>query len=401
MQQTVPVNPEILRWARDEAGYTLTDAITRAGIGPPRKKKDVPELTAEERLAAWEEGSDAPSFPQLEKIANAYKRPVFTFFLPEPPKKMVAMADYRTLGSEGHPADTPEFSALRRKLVVLHQGLCALHKETGSQRLPFIGSLSESTPVRDFVGSIRGVLKVSIEDQVGIRGEMTLLKHLRSAAQGVGIYVILVGDLGYHQSRIPSDVFRGIAIADELAPMVVVNPNDVDAAKVFTLVHELAHLWLGSKAISSFNALRGIGGGHSREKLCNMVAAEFLVPENDLRERWDVSERDIARAVERLAKHFKVSRAVIARRLLDLDFISKDRHGSLLAAYQAQWQDRKDKQSEREGGGAPPPAVMDKFRLGENTIRTVITAAHEGRIGLQSAARLIGIPVSRFDQVLQ
>jgi len=398
MQQAVPVNPEVLRWARIEAGYSLSDAAERAGITPPRRKKDSPEQTAEDRLADWEEGRDTPSYAQLKGIASAYRRPLFTFFLPEPPTKMAAMADYRTVGSKAHPADTPEFSALRRRLTILHHELRDLLKAAGSQELPFIGSMSEDTPVKEFAESLRSVLNVRIEEQVGIRDEAALLAYLRVSAQDAGIFVIFAGNLGSHHSKISADEFRGIAIADELAPMVVVNPNDVMAAKVFTLVHELAHLWLGSKAISSFNALAQRSVDNHREKLCNLVAAEFLVPESDLREEWKEPECDIGQAAKKLAKHFHVSEAVIARRLLDLECIGGDEYGELLAIYQDRWKKAKDKQSEQ--GGAPPPAMMDKYRLGEKTIHTIIGAANEGRIGLQDAARLMNIPVSRFDKVM-
>jgi len=398
MPQSVPVNPEILRWARNEAGYSLSDAVTHAGITPPRKKKDSPELTAEDRLAAWEEGLDTPSYAQLKGIASAYKRPLFTFFLPEPPTKMVTMADYRTLGNRTSPKDTPEFSALRRRLIILHHELRELLREAGSQKLPFIGSMSEDASVKEFAESIRSVLNAKIEEQAGTGDEKTLLKYLRTSAEDAGIFVIYAGNLGSHHSKISAEEFRGIAIADELAPMVVVNPNDVDVAKVFTLVHELAHLWLGSKAISSFNALAQKSADSHREKLCNRVAAEFLVPESDLRDKWEVSECDIEQGVKNLGKHFHVSEAVIARRLLDLDCIGSDDYGNLLAIYQARWKNIKDKQSEQDS--APSPAVMDKYRLGEKTIHTIIGAANEGRIGLQDAARLMNIPVSRFDKVM-
>jgi Zn-dependent peptidase ImmA (M78 family)/transcriptional regulator with XRE-family HTH domain len=394
MQQTVPVNPDILRWARIEAGYSLYDAVQCAGITPPRKKKNESDVTAEQRLTDWEEGRDAPSFAQLEGIANAYRRPLFTFFLPKPPEKTATIADYRTLGSRMFPTDTPELSALRRRLNGLHQELCALAKDAGGQKLPFIGSLPEDTPVSEFAESIRSVLRVDIEEQAGFRDEKALLGYLRTAAQNIGIYVIFDGNLGSYHSKISADEFRGIAIADEFAPMVVINTNDFDVAKVFTLVHELAHLWLGTKAISSFNALGENSDYISKERLCNRVAAEFLVPESDLREKWEAPQGDIERTVKDLAKHFNVSEAVIARRLLDLDFITSAGYGKLLAFYQARWKMAKDKQSEK--GGSPGPVKMAKHRLGQNTIRTIITAVDNGRIGLQDAARLMNIPVSRF-----
>jgi len=408
MQQVIPVNPDLLRWARVEAGYSLPDAASRAKIAAPRKGKNRPEQTAVDRLAGWENGSNAPSLSQLERLAKAYRRPLITFFLPKPPEKMAAMPDFRTLGGSTAGADSPEFSALRRRIAVLQQELRDLSKDAGSEKLSFIGSISDDTPVSDFVGDIRRTLGVKVEDQMHTRDGGDLFRLLRSAAQRAGIYVLVVGDLGTHHSSIAVDEFRGMALADELAPMVVINPNDRTPARLFTLMHELAHLWLGSTGISSFDALCAKweptdfcgGAGHgSRERLCNSVAGEFLVPEADLLTLWEATKESPELAAKTLATRFKVSEAVLGRRLLDLGLISGDAYAKLLAKCMARWKKLKD--DKPKDGGAPRPETMDKFRLGEKTIQTLISAAQAGHIGFHHAARLMNIPVSRFDKVAQ
>jgi Zn-dependent peptidase ImmA (M78 family)/transcriptional regulator with XRE-family HTH domain len=398
MQQAIPVNPEILRWARVEAGFSLGGAASRAGISAPRKEKDGRGRTAIDRLAGWESGSDAPSLPQLEQLAKAYRRPLATFFLPGPPEKMAGTEDYRTVAGGASKADSPEFSALRRKVAVLHRALRDLSIDAGSQELAFIGSLSDRTPVPNFVGDMRRALGVGTEDQMRAKDEDGLFRFLRSAAQGAGIYVLLMGDLGSHHTAVGVDEFRGMAIADGLAPVVVVNPNDSRAARLFTLMHELAHLWLGSRGISSFDAL-GTGTGYgSRERLCNRVAGEFLVPEANLRTALETTKESPAHAAAAIAKRFNVSEAALGRRLLDLGIIGGDEYGGLLAKCAARWKKLKDEKS--GAGGAPKAEIMDRFRLGEKTMRTLISAAEAGRIGFQDAARLMGIPVSRFDKAM-
>ena len=265
--------------------------------------------------------------------------------------------------------------------------------------LPFIGSLSENTPVQEFVGALRSALRVSVDEQRRIRGEDALFGYLRELAQIIGIYVLLEGNVGSHHSNIPAEEFRGIALADDLVPLIVVNPNDARAAMVFTLMHELAHLWLGSSGVSNFNALGNNGGDGDHEKLCNRVAAEFLVPEADLRAKWKTPEGTLSYSVDAVAKYFKVSGAVIGRRLLDINIIDNQEYGSLLAFYKARWAKHKEKQAQQEG--APGPTQMAKYRLGEKTIHTFINAAREGRIGLQDAARLMNLPVNRFEQVMR
>jgi Zn-dependent peptidase ImmA (M78 family) len=398
-QRSIPINPTVLQWARLEAGLSLHEAATRAKVKPPRKKKDEPALTAEDRLAAWEDGKDTPSLSQLKKIASAYRRPLLTFFLAKPPQKVVAMADFRTVGNRLFPTDSPEFSALRRRIILLHQELRALAEDAGNPKLPFIGSLSENTPVQQFVGTLRAALRVSVEEQRRIRNEDAMFGYLRDLAHNMGIYVLLEGNVGNHHSNIPAEEFRGIALADDLVPLVVVNPNDAKAAMVFTLMHELAHLWLGSSGVSNFNALGNNGGDGSHEKLCNSVAAEFLVPEVELRAKWKTPEGVLSHSVDAAAKYFKVSGAVIGRRLLDMNIIDDQEYGSILAFYKARWAKYKENQSQQEG--APGPAQMAKYRLGGKTIQTFIVAAREGRIGLQDAARLMNLPVCRFEQVMR
>lgn len=398
-QQSIPINPTILQWARLEAGLSLHEAASRAKISPPRKKKDEPALTAEDRLAAWEEGKDTPSLNQLENIASAYRRPLLTFFLAQPPQKVAILADFRTVANKPSLIDSPEFSALRRRITLLHQELRVLAEDAGNPKLPFIGSLSENTPVQQFVNTLRSALKISIEEQRRIRNEDAMLGHLREFAQNIGIYVLFEGNVGSHHSNIPAEEFRGIALADDLVPLVVVNPNDAKAAMVFTLMHELAHLWLGSSGVSNFNALGSNGGDGVHEKLCNSVAAEFLVPEADLRAKWKTPEGTLSYSVDAVAKYFKVSGAVIGRRLLDINIIDSQEYGKLLAFYKARWVKHKEKQAQQEG--APGPAQMAKYRLGEKTIHTFIVAAREGRIGLQDAARLMNLPVNRFKQVMR
>ena len=239
-KQSIPINPTILQWARLEAGLSLYEAASRAKITPPRKRKDEPALTAEDRLAAWEEGKGTPSLNQLENIASAYRRPLLTFFLAQPPQKTAAMADFRTVGNRPSSADTPEFAALRRRIILLHQELRALAEDAGNPKLSFVGSLNENTPLHQFVSTLRTTLGFTVEEQRRVRNEDAMFGYLRDLAQNIGIYVLLEGNVGSHHSNVSVEEFRGIALADELVPMVVVNPNDAKAAMVFTLVHELA-----------------------------------------------------------------------------------------------------------------------------------------------------------------
>ncbi len=396
-QQPIPVNPTILQWARIEAGLSLYEAAARAKVTSPRKRKDEDPVTPEKRLEAWENGREAPSLNQLEKIADAYRRPLITFFLQAPPEKAAIYADFRTLNNRLTTEDTPEFSALKRRITLLHRELCDLAAEEGRQELSFVGSLEPTIPVPQFVAELRKTLGVTFSQQRNLKTENDLLGYLRELAHNIGVFVLFEGDVGSYHSRILPDEFRGIAIADKVVPLIVVNSNDAKAAMVFTIVHELAHIWLGTSGISNFNALAAHGGNGGDERLCNAVAAEFLVPETEIRSAWRRTDLPLHQIVEPLAKQFKVSGAVVSRRLLDTGFISDQEYGSLLAWYNRRWVSHKEQSSKGDGG--PSRNILDGYRLGMKTVQTFLNAANDGRISFQDAARILNIPVSRFDKV--
>jgi Zn-dependent peptidase ImmA (M78 family)/transcriptional regulator with XRE-family HTH domain len=402
-ERLIPINPAMLQWARMEAGLSLEEAAGRAKIPPPRKRKDEPEATPEQRLAAWENGRSTPSWSQLEKMASVYRRPPATFFLLQPPVKIAPLADFRTIANPSAIADTPEFAALKRRIVIVHRELLSLAKEEGQPSLPFVGSMGLHDSIESIVASIRNALQLTFQRQTQIRTEDDLLGHLREQAHQAGIFVLLEGDLGSYHSKISPEEFRGIAIADSVVPLIVINPNDAKPARVFILVHELAHIWLGASGISNLNALSSHSASGQEEQLCNAVAAELLAPASQVHAMWNPPDKEEGEElhvyVDRLAKNFKVSGAVAGRRLADLEYISNSEYGSLLAYYQRRWETRKEKQSQR--GDGPSRNVLDGFRLGKKTVRTFVAAAYNGKISLQDAARILNIPVSRFDRVMQ
>jgi transcriptional regulator with XRE-family HTH domain len=125
-EQPIPINPSMLQWARLEAGLSLQEAADRARVSSPRQRKDENKINPEDRLASWEKGDDFPSLNQLEKIAKAYCRPLLTFFLPQPPIKIAIFADFRTVSHFTRTVDSPEFAALKRRIIILHRELCEL-----------------------------------------------------------------------------------------------------------------------------------------------------------------------------------------------------------------------------------------------------------------------------------
>lgn len=402
-KQPIPLNATILKWARLEAGLALDEAAERAGITSPRRRKgDERAVTPSERLQAWEEGQDVPSLAQLEAVAAAYRRPLITFFLPSPPAKQSRLADFRTIGGLASRQDSPEFAAFKRRLEARHTELREILILEGQQKLPFVGSARGVISPQPLIKLLRHALMFQFDEQKKLDDGDHVLRVLRERAQQIGIFVLVEGDLGSHHTAIAADEFRGIAIADSIAPLVVINANDTKAARLFTLIHELAHLWLGESGISNVNAFENSDAcqiNRQTERLCNLVAAEFLVPKSALNDAIQaLNIGDVWDIVDALAKDFKVSRDVIARRLLDCNHITSNDYETIANRLHAIWRSIKIKQ--KASGGGPNRNTLDRFRLGERMLQTVTSAAFDGKISLQEAARILRLPVSRFDKVL-
>ena len=396
-KQVIPVNPALLQWARQTAGLSLRDAALRAGITPPRRKKGEPSLSPEDRLLAWEHGEETPTMAQLSDIAKAYRRPLVTFFLSEPPQHVSLLADFRTVQNAA-PQESPEFSALKRRIFLLHRELCAIAKEENTPNLPFVGSCKVSDGVVKIVASLRQHLGMDtgIMEEVGHGDFFT---WLRDKAQQLGIYVVLMGDLGSHHTRIDPEEFRGIAIADAQVPLVVVNKNDAKAAMLFTLAHELAHLWLGASGVSNANAFASVHDHKKDEVFCNAVAAEFLVPQDALQQAWPGHTDDLPQSVKLLSRKFRVSEEVIARRLADIGIVSAAEYSELLRMYQARWHKQKEKNKGTSGG--PDSNTLARYWLGHKTLTTLMRATNAGLITMQDAARTINMSASRFARVAE
>jgi len=206
--------------------------------------------------------------------------------------------------------------------------------------------------------------------------------------------VVLAGNLGSHHSNVSLEEFRGICIADPVAPLIVINPNDTLRARIFSLLHEFCHILLGISGVFNDAGVTAVVHSRAHEKLCNAVAAEYLVPASQLciLAEGEISETDI----KELAKKFRVSAFVIARRLLDLGRITKEEYERLTNIYI--FQSRQTKARTSDAGG-PNANIIARSHLGNKLIQTVWGAATSGQIAFTDASTLLGISASRLDKV--
>jgi transcriptional regulator with XRE-family HTH domain len=261
------VNPDILKWARETAGLALDQAAAKLG------------MSSRERLETLERGQLDPTRRQLVLMSEKYHRPLLTFYLPQPPSPADRGRDFRTVFPDRPPGTEALLDALLRD-VLARQGLvrAALEEAEEDQPLAYVGSARMQDGIDAIANSMREVLEVSLDEFRRQRSAADAFKALRGGAEAAGVFVLLVGNLGSYHTDVDAQVFRGFSLADPVAPFVVVNENDSRAAWSFTLLHELAHIWLGETGVSGYE------GAAEIERFCDRVAARFLLHPAELGE---------------------------------------------------------------------------------------------------------------------
>lgn len=307
MKEHIPINPKILIWARKTAGISILETANRIG-----KSIDT--------IEAWEAGTDAPTYIQLEKLAyQIYKRPLALFFFPNPPNEVTPEQSFRTLPAIEIEKLPPRINFLIRKARVLQENLKELHVNTSKTQ----GSILENIdinidqPITYITKKVRDYIGVSIEDQTRFSSVEKAFKIWRDRIESCGIYIF--------KEAFKENNFSGFCLYDIEFPIIYINNSQPATRQIFTLFHELAHLLFktGGLDLRNDSFLKNLTGENQKiEVLCNQFAGAFLVPQDHFNKQLsNLSISDYT--IEKLAELYKVSRLVILRRLFDKDLISK------------------------------------------------------------------------------
>jgi Zn-dependent peptidase ImmA (M78 family) len=373
--------PEILIWARETAGLSREEAAKKLDLKDNRRGRAV------EKLAAIEAGQTV-SRSMLLKMAHTYRRPLLTFYLESPPIRADRGEDFRRApdkSTEFEPiVDTLVRNIRARQAIV--RGL--IEEEDEARDLDYIASARIGDAVQSVTASIRRVIGV---DRTAFRAQSTpeaAFSLLRAGAEAAGIFVILIGSLGSHHTALDTTAFRGFALADPVAPFIAINDQDAKAAWSFTLLHELAHLWLGQS---------GISGSYPEgrvERFCNDVASDFLLSADEL-DSIGVNRGATAREAYRLINAFaaknNLSRAMIAYRLYRAGRLDDGIWFEVTRLFHAQWRRSKVEQRGSEDDSAPSFYVVRRHRLGRALVRLVARTVAEGVLSPTRAGKVLGV----------
>jgi Zn-dependent peptidase ImmA (M78 family) len=372
-------NPKLLRWARESAGFELPEAARKLKVA-----------RSEDRLRAWESGEANPTIAQLRRLAEIYKRALAVFYLPDVPPELPPPRDLRRLPSQRRREFSPALRLLIRRVREQQEWARDLQEESEANPPAFVGSASLEDGVESVASKARSVLGVRVEDQAQWSATDDVLRDWIDACESIGVFVFQSGDVDV-------DEMRGLALLDKMAPAILLNAKDSRTARVFTLMHELAHILLAEEGISNLNLPET---PRTREDIievfCNAVAAETLVPASHLRQQLAATGQvDIESLIESLRRLYRVSREVIARRLHTIGVISKQEYEQKRARYQHEYEEY----AKRTSDSYPSYYRTRVSQNGRAFTALVLSAYWDGRITASDLSNLLKIKLRHVPKI--
>jgi Zn-dependent peptidase ImmA (M78 family) len=372
----VTIKKEIWQWALTRAGTALDDFVARFP-----------------KLPLWVEGKQAPTLKQAQKFAQAVHIPFPYLLLDAPLEEKLPVTDFRTIGNRttGKPSlelmDTILICQQRQTWYSEHI------QEEGAHPLAFVGSLTLDTPIIEGAAAIRREVGWNPREDAATKDWQGAQTRFIEKVENIGILVMVSGIVGNDTHRTLSvDEFRGFALSDPWAPLVFVNGRDTRAARLFTLAHEVAHVFLGQSGVSDSGLDRTDGG--QVEKWCNRVAAELLIPAAELKNRVQSGAVLDKEQIAKLSTWFKVSRLVVIRRLHDEGLVTSRRYSELWAKELATL-----RAVHRPNGGGEFYRTQ-LARVSPTFAAELIATVLEGRESYVDAFRMLGISkTSTFDEM--
>lgn len=326
-----PVNPDVLRWARESANLTIDEVTIKV-----KKSFEV--------IEAWEKGLDSPSYAQLEKLAySIYKRPIAVFFFPNPPKGDDIKKSFRTIPESEFNRLPSTLIRQIRKARVKQENLYELCNGVNPSEGQLLNELKGSSGygLKELASTIRECLGISLSKQKSWDSIEIALETWRDAFEDLGIFVF--------KDAFRNDDFSGFCLYDKEFPLIIINNSVAKTRQIFTLFHELGHLLFETSGVDKLNDdFINVLPEHDKdiEILCNRLTAEILVPSDD----FELSIKGVRvdeSAVTRLADIYKVSREVILRKFLDRGTVNESTYMELAA----KWIEEAKKKQGRKGGG--------------------------------------------------
>ena len=368
------INPTIVRWARERSGYSLQEVAKSLN-------RDVATISN------WESGAAAPTYVQLETLADKYKRPIAMFFFPEPPQEPDFVGQLALRSSEIEQL-APGIRILLRQARARQLSLMELNMGVNPAEMKIFRDLRAQLDdsVTELAQQTRSYLGISVETQAGWNSTKEALENWRESIEEKGIFVF--------KEAFRDDSVDGFCLVHEQFPVIYLNNSRPSVRQIFSLFHELAHLLLGENGIT-----RGINPvGEQIEVFCNQFAAEFLVPSGDLETRFNDSLYDDT-AVEELAGYYKVSRPVILLRLVNRGILTQDDYRQKTVQWTEEYESYLEGRAGGESSGGGNYYNTHAVYLGYRFIELAFSRYHQGQCSIEELADHLSIKVKNLPRL--
>lgn len=386
MKTSVDISPMILKWVMEHGQI------------------DVLSSSARTQLELWSSGEKKPTFNQIEQISKATGIPLGYFFLQTPPQEDLSIVEYRTI-------DSVELSNPSRNLIdTLHdmdqiqEWMRNILITEGNAPLSFVGSLKSEKSIERFAQSIRAMLGIKEEWYKKTRSAEESFSLIRTSISNIGTIVMMSGIVGNNTHR-PLDIeeFRAFSVVDEYAPLIFINSNDSINGKLFSLLHEFAHICIGENSL--FNDRYSTGKKVKKvEAICNAVAAEVLVPQTAFVRDWNAAvssdNNDIETVIDSLAHSFKCGITVIARKAYDNGFIGYPQYqATAQLAVKLYVESRRRKKERGDSGGDYYKTAAS--RIDKRFFKKLVNSVSDGKTLYSDAFRLTNTNRSTFANLVE
>ncbi len=325
LTQEAFISAKIVKWARDRIGASFNSVADRVNVKP-------------EKVESWEEGSTHPTFRQAQRLASVLSIPFGYLFLSEPPETRIDLPDLRTVDGKLQQTPSADFIEVLQNAILKQDWYKEYLQQRGNKALDFVGRFNLRTPVDRAAADIRETVGITAELRAHALTWEDFLRTLIHAIEDLGVLVFRTGIVGSNVHRkLSVTEFRGFVLTDPVAPAILINARDAKAAQIFTLAHELAHIWIGESGILNPDFKRRASEQINQiERFCNHVAAEVLIPRAEFLAGWRTTE-NVTRNIQRLSAEFKVSTVAVLLQALNLDQITYQQYERLFQHEASKW----------------------------------------------------------------
>ena len=378
---SVEVKPEIINWILRTIQF---DSVASSAV---------------DLLNKWRTGEKTPTFNQVEDMSKKTNVPFGYFFLDKPPIEECPIVDYRTVNSLKIPEPSRNLIDTLDLMADIQNWMVEYVIENGQDELAYVGSAANTKDFKIIVNHIRDTMGLEKEWYMNSSNAADSFRYLRNRLDELGIIIMMNGIVGNNTKRkLDVDEFRAFTLVNKFVPLIFINTCDSDAGKLFSLLHELAHIWIGVDSFYNDSISSG-DTDNENEIICNAVAAEILVPTDIFIEKWSGTKGTLSEKLETLSRTFKCSQFVIARKALDNGKITRKNYFEMIAVITKKYTEWKERKEIGKNSGGDFYRTLGS-KLDHRLVNALASSAKEGRTQYTEVYRLTNTNRKTFGKLL-